>query len=330
MSPSQSLTPLPYHVAPSQKTLPDQPRSASRLNTYDDDNDNWENTLKPLPHDSVVSRAIAHSRESSLDKLQSGGLAGIPESPRSATAAASASSFSPGVRTPVSRPGIGTIIERVIDSKAAAYGHHRQTSIVHGIQHSRNGSLSSSSSPLSPQIIAAAGAGLLSERSDIPTMARQEVELSTGSRPPTALSGSTAIASVHAPDRTLPGPEGTNITSAQRKIERMHSKTRRDHTHHHSHSSRHPRDEQKTVGEYALHVLFTSVSSNSCSVYGPWHNMLTEPSLSHTLRRNSMTVLQIRSTPSPRSKRSVGLVLTRPLISSLSHLGTLRGQSLRH
>jgi hypothetical protein len=255
MLPSPLLTSLSPYVAPSQKTLLDHPRSASRLNTYDDDTNTWENTLKPLPHDSAVSRAIAHSRESSLEKLQSSGLAGIPESPRSAAPF----SVSQGARTAASRPGIGAILERVADPKIAAYGHHRQTSIVHGIQHSRNGSLSSSSSPLSPQMIAAAGAGFLSERPEMSLMARQEVDLPTGSRPPTALSGSTAISSIHPSERTLSVSETSNSTLTQKKIERMHSKTRRDHGHHHSHSSRHPRDEQKTVGEYALHVLFTSV-----------------------------------------------------------------------
>ncbi|KAI0910077.1 cell morphogenesis N-terminal-domain-containing protein, partial [Ustulina deusta] len=246
-------------MAVSQKTLPDfPPRSASRLNAYDDDNDAWENTLKPLPHDSAVSRAVAHSRESSLEKLQSGVLAGIPESPRSAV-----SSLVPSTRATPSRAGIGAIIERVVDPKAAAYGHHRQTSIVHGIQHSRNGSLSSSSSPLSPQMIAAAGAGFLPERPDMPVIARQEIDASVGSRPPTALSGSTALSSTHPLERTLSPSEMNNgalpHAVAQKKIERMHSKTRRDHGHHHSHSSRHSRDDQqKTVGEYALHVLFAS------------------------------------------------------------------------
>ncbi|KAI1423289.1 cell morphogenesis N-terminal-domain-containing protein [Xylaria sp. FL1777] len=262
MPPSPLLTPLSHHVALSQKTLPDfPPRSASRLNTYDDDNDAWEDTLKPLPHDPPVSRAIAHSRESSFEKLQSGGLAGIPESPRSAV-----SSVVPGPRAATSRAGIGAIgaiIERVVDPKAAAYGHHRQTSIVHGIQHSRNGSLSSSSSPLSPQMIAAAGAGFLPERPDMPVIARQEVDASVGSRPPTALSGSTALSSTHPLEKTLSASDMNNgaLThpATQKKVERMHSKTRRDHGHHHSHSSRHPRDDQqKTVGEYALHVLFTS------------------------------------------------------------------------
>ncbi|KAF2968436.1 hypothetical protein GQX73_g5160 [Xylaria multiplex] len=256
MSPSPLLTSSSHYVAPSQKTLPDfPPRSASRLNAYDDDNDARENTLKPLPHDSAISRAIAHSRESSLEKLQSGGLAGIPESPRSTL-----SSVAPGARAAASRAGIGTIIERVIDPKAAAYGHHRQTSIVHGIQHSRNGSLSSSSSPLSPQMIAAAGAGFLPERPDMPIIAQQEVDISAGSRPPTALSGSTALSSTHPLERTSSASEMNNgaltHTVTQKKVERMHSKTRRDHVHHHSHSSRH--EQQKTVGEYALHVLFTS------------------------------------------------------------------------
>ncbi|KAI1113467.1 cell morphogenesis N-terminal-domain-containing protein [Nemania sp. NC0429] len=244
-------------MAPSQKTLPELPRSLSRLNIFgdddDDDDDVWENTLKPLPHDSAVSRAIAHSRESSLEKLQSGGLAGIPESPRSAVSSV------PSIRAVTSRTGFDTVIERAVDPKAAAYGHHRQTSIVHGIQHSRNGSLSSSSSPLSPQIIAAAGAGFLTE---IPMATRQETDISASSRPPTALSGSTALSSMHPLEKTLSISEmnGSPLAhaSTQKKVERMHSKTRRDHGHNHSYSSRHTRDDQKTVGEYALHVLFTS------------------------------------------------------------------------
>ncbi|KAJ3575656.1 hypothetical protein NPX13_g3957 [Xylaria arbuscula] len=112
-------------------------------------------------------------------------------------------------------------------------------------------------------MIAAAGAGLLPERSDMPALARQEVDAPPGSRPPTALSGSTALSSTNPLERTPSASEmGNGVlahTGTQKKVERMHSKTRRDHGHHHSHSSRHPRDDQqKTVGEYALHVLFTS------------------------------------------------------------------------
>ncbi|KAI0014435.1 cell morphogenesis N-terminal-domain-containing protein [Xylariaceae sp. FL0662B] len=267
MPSSPSLTTLPHHIAPSQ-TLPDHlhdplkfsPRSASRFNVHDDNdnNDLWDNTLRPVAHDISLSRAVAHSRESSLEKLQSGGLAGIPESP----SAPSSSVTSPSIRSAASsRQGHVGILERVIDPKAATYGHHRQTSIVHGIQHSRNGSLaSSSSSPLSPQMIAAAGAGLLQERPDMVTMNRLDSELAMASRPPTALSGTTAnSSSMHPLEKTQSATDSsTSNTMTQRKVERMHSKARRDHAPHHSHSSKHHRDEQKTVGEYALHVLFTS------------------------------------------------------------------------
>lgn len=249
LSPSPSLLltrPLPY-VAPSQ-ALPDHHHLQDLLkhSPRSRDDDDWDSTLRPLVIETPTSRSVAHSRESSLDKLT--GLAGIPESPI-------LSSTSPRILSPSTRQAIGGILERVVDPKAAAYGHHRQTSIVHGIQHSRNGSLaSSSSSPLSPQMIAAAGAGLLPERPDLHPMGRLDSDTTMSSRPPTALSGSTANSNGHPSlERTSTDTSNTNTI---RKIERMHSKARRDQSHHHSHSSRHYY-EQKTVGEYALHVLFT-------------------------------------------------------------------------
>lgn len=93
----------------------------------------------------------------------------------------------------------------------------------------------------------------------MPIIMRQEADLPGGSRPPTALSGTTAISSTHAPERTSSASDVSNVTMTQKKVERMHSKTRRDHAHQRSHSSRHSGDERKTAGDYALHVLFTSV-----------------------------------------------------------------------
>ncbi|KAH9887177.1 cell morphogenesis N-terminal-domain-containing protein [Xylariomycetidae sp. FL2044] len=248
------------------QTLPDPPkfssRSASRLDGGSDgddrhDNEVWKSTVRLAPpYDTPSTRIIAHSRESSLEKLQSSSLADIPESPHSAS---SSSSSSQALRTAVSRLPAGVVLERFVDPKAAAYGHHRQTSIVHGIQHSRNGSgASSTSSPLSPQMIAAAGAGLVSERQDMHLMNRLDSELTMASRPPTSLSGSTANASVPSLERTPSTTDSSNHTLTQRRLERMHSRARRDHAHHPSHSSRHHRDDQETVGEYVLHVLFTS------------------------------------------------------------------------
>ncbi|PNH56744.1 hypothetical protein VD0002_g9769 [Verticillium dahliae] len=244
-------------IAPPQ-TLPDHlqdplkfsPRSVTTLDEEDEERGDsvidWERTVRPaaFPLDlpASVARSVAHSRESSLEKL-----AGPPPSLSSP-------------RLPHSHTA-----HRAGDPKGGTYGHHRQTSIVHGIQHSRNGSLaSSSSSPLSPQIIAAAGASLsATDRPDMYAVARQEPAgpasaigpgpASASSRPPTALSGTT-----QGSGRASPAAANTTETSTQRKLERMHSKTRRDGAHHHTHSSRHNKeDQQKTVGEYALHVLFT-------------------------------------------------------------------------
>lgn len=266
------LTTRPYPIAPSQ-ALPDHlqqldplkhsPRSASRLNLHDED-EGWDNTLRPIVLEYPISRSVAHSRESSLEKLQSGGLAGIPESSQISASA----STSPRTHASSSRPGIGGILERVTDSKSGAYGHHRQTSIVHGIQHSRNGSLaSSSSSPLSPQMIAAAGAGLLSERPDLHAIGRVDSDMSMASRPPTSMSGTTVASNIHPNlQRTLSTTETIGSTLTQRK----HSKSRRDHSNHPSHSSRH-HNEQKTVGEYSLHVLFTHVG---ILLTPPWRDVL--------------------------------------------------------
>ncbi|KAK8051927.1 Cell morphogenesis protein PAG1 [Apiospora rasikravindrae] len=250
VAPSQALAEL------SQDPLRHSPRSTSRLNVLDED-DSWENTVRPLPLslEPPTSWSASHSRESSLDKSQSIGLAGIPESPPPSAGPIA----SPRLPTSAgSRQGFAGILERVIDSKATAYGHHRQTSIVHGFQHSRNGSLAStSSSPLSPQMIAAAGVGLLNERTEPHGTSRTETDATMASRPPTALSGSTANSSMHATlERTASTTESNSGTLTQRRVERMHSRSRRDHSHHPSHSSRH-HNEQKTVGEYALHVLFT-------------------------------------------------------------------------
>ncbi len=139
------------------------------------------------------------------------------------------------------------------------YGHHRQTSIVHGIQHSRSGSLASSaSSPLSPAKIATAG----SPGPDAPNMARPDNDSAS---PLSSLSGSSfSSAATLIPDRAS---AATDNTLTQKRVERMHSssgRSRREHGHHHSHSRHHHKEEVKTVGEYALHVLFTSVSYTYC------------------------------------------------------------------
>ncbi|EQL01333.1 hypothetical protein G6O67_000600 [Ophiocordyceps sinensis] len=228
-------------MAPSQPP-PDNPqdplkfaaaRSVSRLDDEAEPDAIWDRTIRPHAY---RSRYLTHSRESSADKFPS-----TLTSPRA------------HIRQPLA----GGAIERPVDpNKAAIYGHHRQTSIVHGIQHSRNGSLASSAGPLSPQMIAAAGVGL--DRPDMQSVAaRLEADPGIPSRPTTALAGPMANPNGFPMERSVSAADMSPAGPGQRKSDRVQSK-RRDQANHQPHPSRHHRDDQKTVGEYALHVLFTS------------------------------------------------------------------------
>ncbi|CAN8103024.1 unnamed protein product [Discula destructiva] len=246
----------------SSSTLPDHVydtiKFSSRSHINEEDEDWGQAVLRAGDLGSDAARYVAHSRESSLEKLQSGSLVAKP--------ASHSTSPSRTIHAPAPRSVAASASDRFADPKAgASYGHHRQTSIVHSrIQHSRNGShASNSSSPLSPEIIAAAGAGMTPERldrldrldrHDMHPYGRSDGDSVGGSRPPTAMSGS-ALNPGQIPERTSSATEAS--TNNHRKVERMHSGRRRDHSRHHSHS-RHHKDDQKTVGEYALHVLFTS------------------------------------------------------------------------
>ncbi|UKZ47223.1 hypothetical protein TrVGV298_001439 [Trichoderma virens] len=224
---------VPSQSAPDNAHEPAKfPRPAARL----DEESDWDQTYRPPPP--ALDPALRH-----------------PPEPAEKTTPLPLALTSPRTLGP---PPRSNVVDPPLNSaKATSYGHHRQTSIVHGIQHSRNGSgASSSSNPLSPQMIAAAGLGL--DRVDLQTaLARLEGDAAPP-RPVATPTGQSANLS----DGTYPmkrSPSGNAVTppgtAPSRRAERMHSKSRRDHP---SRSSRHHRDEQKTVGEYALHVLFTS------------------------------------------------------------------------
>ncbi|KAI9713227.1 MAG: Cell morphogenesis protein PAG1 [Bogoriella megaspora] len=169
-------------------------------------------------------------------------------------------------------PGQDVGLER---KPSLSYGHHRNTSIVHGVQHSRNTSFTSPlASPLSPAMIASAGTN--GHSMDSMTMSPDS---STDMSPTSIFTASTtngsfrSMTSVSTNNGATPTSEkasldGTlNSGTAVRRPERMHSsRTRRGHEHHRSSSrqSRHPHPhttERKTVGEYAIHHLFNSFIS---------------------------------------------------------------------
>lgn len=177
----------------------------------------------------------------------------------SSTEAASAASHASGLTSP--RAGVpGQRVET-----PATYGHHRQTSIVHGIQHSRNGSVASPTTggPLSPQMIAAAASAV-----DLPSLgARLEGDGGAASR---AAPVGIGLQGGNPPVPPMPiamerSASGTEMSPQSASVQRQHerSRSRREHGGHHPSASRQKQDEQKTVGEYALHVLFTSVGNFS-------------------------------------------------------------------
>jgi hypothetical protein len=150
-----------------------------------------------------------------------------------------------------------------------SYGHHRKTSIVHGIQHSRNPSFASgvsTASPLSPEIIASAALSnnnIGAPGPDSTSSGRlEQAELhqsytSAGSNPMGHIQPS-GLSTIEDDDSgEAINVNGHPIHPTHRKM-LSNGKLRRDHSHSRTYSKHH-HQESKTVGEYALHHLFNSV-----------------------------------------------------------------------
>ena len=157
------------------------------------------------------------------------------------------------------RPPLGTLDRR----PSASYGHHRQTSIVHGVaQHSRNPSStnSSNSTHRNPQCVANGTVPMLLDQEilspNVKTIESSDIHLNT------TLASAVNSSMQNAPaNSTSPGDwnviDAGNSALTQKRVDRMHSgKIRRDHSR--SQSKHQP--EQTAISEYALHHLFNSVS----------------------------------------------------------------------
>ncbi|GAT28704.1 cell morphogenesis protein [Aspergillus luchuensis] len=144
-----------------------------------------------------------------------------------------------------------------------SYGHHRNTSIVHGIQHSRNPSFAASTtstSPLSPELIASLGRGGAPDPEGTGAVRMEQNE------GPSGFQGQGANGAVHSLQGTLSTIEdrdtddvadGTLASTAHRRMN-SNGKPWQERSHSRSHSRHHFGAESKTVGEYALHHLFNS------------------------------------------------------------------------
>ncbi|KAJ5102364.1 hypothetical protein NUU61_004586 [Penicillium alfredii] len=229
---------------PTLPLIPDDPKVASLHNLASPADRRGTRTAQSTP---------MHSRESSAVR----GRAADPSvlAPTLQVRRGHSSSKSPDVsnaRSPGYEPGL----ER---RPSNSYGHHRQTSIVHGMQHSRNPSMAgstASTSPLSPELIASLGRGGFD---DTAVPGRMD-QLDGTANYPTP----NAIAAAHGLQGALSTIQDTDSIGAMDGLpvnmahKRMNSggKSRRERSHSRSHSKHH--SESKTVGEYALHHLFNS------------------------------------------------------------------------
>ncbi|KAI9840344.1 MAG: Cell morphogenesis protein PAG1 [Sclerophora amabilis] len=219
----------------------------------------------PLP-DGRPSKASPHSRETSTANAYP---------PGSSSHSATATALSPHpLREPLPRPSVtsangarAALSQEHALERRPSYGHHRQTSIVHGLQHSRNASFANSpaTSPLGSEVFDVGTGARVDVLETSPSIAPSEyAEMLPNAMPSSILDSRPSHKTTSLPLGGADGhvsDGGSSTVLAQRKVDRMHSgKPRRDQSHHHSSHSRHNHQhaELKTVGEYALHHLFNS------------------------------------------------------------------------
>ncbi|KAJ6099471.1 hypothetical protein N7467_001006 [Penicillium canescens] len=216
--------------------------------------------LKSAPHHNLASPADRRARTAQstpMHSRESSAVRGRAADPSTLAPTLTRRGIS-GSKSPDVSAGRPTGYEGLERRPSNSYGHHRQTSIVHGVQHSRNPSMAgstASTSPLSPELIASLGRGAFDEA----TLPAKFDPLDSHS----GYSTPSGMAAGHGLPPTLStiqdnDTESMDANPANLVHKRMNSggKTRRERSHSRSHSKHH--SDSKTVGEYALHHLFNS------------------------------------------------------------------------
>lgn len=202
----------------------------------------------------------AHSRETSNVRGRPADPSVLTSSTLQPQHSRRGTSHSKSPETSSGRPGYDAGLER---RPSNSYGHHRQTSIVHGIQHSRNSSFAASASPLTPEMMATLSRNGVADSENTAPGRSDQSDMHSGYHTPGS-NGSSHHA--QAPLSTIEDQDGGGVpddASALPLHRRMNSSglQRREQPHSRSHSKHH-HSESKTVGEYALHHLFNSVRTN--------------------------------------------------------------------
>ncbi|KAL2396875.1 Cell morphogenesis protein PAG1 [Exophiala dermatitidis] len=199
--------------------------------------------------------APIHSRETSVTRGR----------PQQSITNTYGSNYVPSSRAGSAQPqgtesGLGLKGGQVVDTglqrlTSNNYGHHRQTSVIHGLQHSRSPSFNSPSaaSPLTPEsLLSAQNYGRYANQTARRGQFSTTDASSTFTSPVSPFQGH---AQGHSIDSLIDGPSTLPETgTAQPRRRKEHSKTRRGHAY--QSSSVHQQAEPRTPGEYALHHLF--------------------------------------------------------------------------
>lgn len=210
-----------------------------------------EQISPPVTNNRSQYATTTHTREGSLARgrpqqsaSQSYGPSYLPHS-RAGSAQPHGSDSGVNNRGP---PAVDTGLQR---RPSNSYGHHRQTSVIHGLQHSRGPSFNSptSASPLTPD-----SSTTVPNYAGYPAAVRRgqysNAEPSTFTTPGSPFPGHTQGHSIDSLiDTTIPTRDTPPSQPRKRKDQ---SRTRRAHGYQSSSSQAEPR----TPGEYALHHLF--------------------------------------------------------------------------
>ncbi|KAL3475497.1 cell morphogenesis N-terminal-domain-containing protein [Aspergillus californicus] len=245
------MKPGPVQSSP-MPLLPDDPISTSHHNLSSPPE---RLVTRSTPASTVHSRETSAVRGRALDPSAKAPATLQPQSNRRGH------SKSPETSSVRPSPGYDTPLER---RPSNSYGHHRQTSIVHGVQHSRNPSFAASTtstSPLSPELIASLSrsGGVEQEVAGIARLDHPDMHLNHQASP-----GSGTVS--HNPQGMLSTiedrdtdevPDGASPINVAHRRMNSNGKPWRERSHSRSHS-RTIQGESKTVGEYALHHLFNS------------------------------------------------------------------------
>ncbi|KIY01750.1 uncharacterized protein Z520_01888 [Fonsecaea multimorphosa CBS 102226] len=218
-----------------------------------------EQVSQPLPNGRPQLAPPIHTRDPSVTR-------GRPQQPAtqayppSIAASSRSGSVQPqphGSESSVSSRGGSTIDTALQRRTSNSYGHHRQTSVIHGLQHSRSPSFNSPStaSPLTPDSLLSAPSYGRYPNANRRGQYSSAENTSAHTSPVSPYQGHTQG---HSIDSLIDGGSSVHESApSQHRRRKEQSRTRRGQQGHAYHSSStHQQSEPRTPGEYALYHLF--------------------------------------------------------------------------